>query len=413
MLARRRGLDPAVIAELPEGGRAFASELVYGTLRALPRLQLIAERLLRRPLPPRHADLRALLLMGLHQLRHLDTPDYAAVGATVDAAAALGKPWARPLINAVLRNAARDAGAIDRALGDNLQYRHAHPLWLCEALRSAWPRHWRQILDAGNSRPPMFVRASCDSGRARAMLGDAGIEALDGGLPQSLRLPRPQPAASLPGYKEGLLHIQDESAQLAAPLLELAPGLRVLDACSAPGGKALHCLHLCPQARLLALDCDERRLELLRQNLHRCGLADCVQVRCADAASTGDWWDGQAFERILLDAPCSATGVIRRHPDIKHLRRPQDLGASAQRAAAMLAALWPTLAPGGLLLYASCSIMPQENSAVVEHFMERTGDCIERPIDAAWGLPQRRGRQLLPARDGGDGFYYALLERSR
>ena len=412
VLARRRGLDPAVIAGLPEAERAFVAVLVYGTLRTLPRLLMIERRLLRRPLPSRHADLRALLLLGLYQLLHLDTPDYAATSATVDATGELGKPWARPLINGVLRNAARDAGAIDRALGGSLQYRHAHPLWLCDAVRSAWPQHWRQILDAGNSQPQMFVRASCDSSQAHAMLGDAGIEVLDGSLPQSLRLPRPQPAASLPGYNEGLLHVQDESAQLAAPLLALAPGMRVLDACSAPGGKALHCLHLCPQINLTALDCDGQRLAALRQNLHRCGLQDCAQIMHADAADTGAWWDGSPFERILLDAPCSATGVIRRHPDIKHLRQPQDISASAQRASAMLDALWEVLAPGGLLLYANCSIMPQENSAVVEHFMERTGDCKERPINAAWGLAQRRGRQLLPMQDGGDGFYYALLERS-
>ncbi len=407
---------PPLLEALPPRDRGLAQELAFGTLRWYRRLDALLDTFLRQPLKRKDGDLHALLLLGLYQLLYLDTPPHAAVNETV-AAVPASKRWARGLVNGVLRSAQREARARLEALDRESGVRLSHPDWLLET----WRRDWgdalaERIAEANNARPPMVLRVN----RRRlarddclARLAAAGIEARALAEPDAVQLARPQPVTALPGFAEGELSVQDAAAQWAAELLALAPGQRVLDACAAPGGKTAHIAEREPGlAALVALDADAGRLARVRDNLQRLGLeADCIQ---GDAARPGDWWDGRPFDRILLDAPCSATGVIRRHPDIKWLRRASDIDTLAATQAAMLDALWPLLAPGGMLLYATCSTLRAENDRQVAAFLERTAGARPRPIGQAAEAEVAQGWQLLPGQGsppGHDGFYYARLER--
>jgi len=407
---------PPLLDALPVRDRGLAQELAYGTLRWYRRLDALLDTFLDKPLKRKDGDLRALLLVGLYQLLYLDTPAHAAVNETV-AAVPGSKRWARGLVNGVLRSAQREADARLEALDDNAGVRLSHPDWLLEA----WRRDWgdalaERIAAANNARPPMVLRVnrrrmSRDDYLARLVV--AGIEARALPEPDAVQLARPLPVAELPGFAEGEVSVQDAAAQWAAELLEPAPGQRVLDACAAPGGKTAHIAEREPGlAALVALDVDAERLGRVRDNLQRLGLvADCVQ---GDAAQPGDWWDGQPFDRILLDAPCSATGVIRRHPDIKWLRRASDIEALARTQAVMLDALWPLLAPGGMLLYATCSTLRSEDDCQLTAFLDRTPAARIRPVGQPAEAEVTQGWQLLPGEGlppGHDGFYYARLER--
>ena len=405
--SRRRPLD----SRLDAREKALARELVLGTLRYLPRLDAWLERVAAHP--PRDVEVRALVLLGLYQLGFTRVPPHAAVSTSVDLARAIGKPWASGFANAALRRFAAERDAILRTeLPVNA--RLAHPSWLLGAFERSWPAAWESIARANLERPPMTLRVNAMRiSRQRYLdeLSSSGIPAM--GTRHStdgVALESPRAVESVPGFDEGLVSIQDEAAQLAAPLLDAPRGSRVLDACAAPGGKTAHILELgAGRIDVVALDSDPGRLTDLRHTLARLGLS--ARALLGDAGKPDAWWDRQPFHRILLDAPCSGTGVIRRHPDIKVLRRPEDIGAMAARQITMLRALWPLLARGGRLLYATCSVLSLENESIVGSFLAEHSDAEAAAIDAAWGRPAGPGRQILPGDDAMDGFFYAALAK--
>ena len=395
--------------------RALAQELAFGTLRWSYRLEALLARLLRKPLKKKDRDLHALLLVGLYQLLILEMPAHAAVSETVEVARQLGKNWAAGMVNGVLRNAQRQSSALFKAIEATAAARWSHPDWWIERLQQDWPENWQQILEAGNQRPPMMLRVN----RLQVAREDylqqlraAGIEAIPLPFPESaIRLQQPVAVDSLPGFREGRVSVQDGAAQLCASLLDLQAGQRVLDACAAPGGKTGHILESAPQLEcLLAIDVDETRLQKVRENLQRLHLD--ADLLAGDAGDPRSWWDGKPFDRILLDAPCSASGVVRRHPDIKLLRRPADLRSLSQQQQRLLDALWPLLASGGMLLYVSCSVFRQENSDNLRVFLDRHADASELPLQAEWGKVLPVGRQLLPGEHEMDGFYFACLTKA-
>lgn len=391
--------------------RAFARELVLGTLRWYERLEFVLGRLLQKPLRKKDRDLHALLLVGLYQTLMLDTADHAAVSETVELARHSGKRWAAGMVNGVLRNALRQADALLAAADAVPSARWSYPDWWVRQLQSDWPDDWEQVLKGGNQRAPMVLRVNPRQSTREAyllQLTDAGISAQPHPLVGSaIELETPVAVDSLPGFRAGAVSVQDAAAQFAAARLMLAPGQRVLDACAAPGGKTGHILEIEADVSLLALDNSRQRLDRVEENLQRLKLQ--AEYVSADAAATGDWWDGKPFDRILLDAPCSASGVVRRHPDIKRLRRESDLQQLPVQQQRLLEALWPLLAPGGILLYVTCSVFRRENAGVVEAFMAQHDDVAELPLDVEWGKRQPVGRQLLPGEQGLDGFYYARL----
>jgi len=398
---------PQASAALAAADRALAQAIAYGVLRNRRLLEWLAARLLERPLK-NEPRLQALLLGGLHQLRAMGVPDHAAVAETVAAAAALGKPWAKGLLNAVLRRYLRERSTLEAALPPDPALRLSYPDWLVARVREDWPSNWEAVLAAGNEPGPLTLRVNRRQTTREAYrdeLAAAGIAAEPvAHAPDALRLHEPLPVASLPGWSAGRVSVQDAAAQLAAELLDAHPGHRVLDACSAPGGKTAHLLERTEALQVLALDRDAARLARVAENLHRLKLQAALRV--ADAAQPASWWDGVPFDRILLDAPCSGTGVIRRHPDIKWLRREADLAAAARTQGRLLKALWPLLAPGGVLLYATCSILRAEGEAVARAFRASHADAEELRIETPWGEAREIGRRLAP---GGayDGFYYA------
>jgi 16S rRNA (cytosine967-C5)-methyltransferase len=398
-----------------ERDRPLVHEIGYGVLRTLPRQEALAKLLLHKPLKREDADLRALILVGLYQLTDTRIPAHAAVAATVEAARAMGKGWAASLINALLRRFQREREPLLARVGRSPEVRSLFPHWLLQRLRAAWPEHWREIVAASNARAPMCLRVS----RTRTTRAEYAQRLSTAGLTarptrytaDGLTLDRPVPTARLPGFSEGLVSVQDAGAQLAAELLGARPGERVLDACAAPGGKSAHILERAGEERLdlTALDSDPQRLERVRDNLSRLGLA--ARVVHGDAAAPAGDWANVAYDRILLDAPCSATGVIRRHPDIKWLRRDSDIGSLADLQARMLDALWPLLVPGGTLLYVTCSLLPEENEGQVGAFVRRHDDAREALLDATWGVARALGRQTLPSEGEADGFYYVSLKK--
>jgi len=402
------------LANLRSSERPLGQELCYGTLRWYPRLAAIADSLLSRSLKDKDADVHCLILLGLYQLLHTRVPDHAALAETVAGAQGLGKPWAKGLVNAVLRRFQRERAAVLAGVDGSEATACAHPDWLLGLLKAAWPGQWQAIVAANNARPPMTLRVNARRVSRAAYLEQLAERELHAwAAPHTTHgvgLEAPVDVERLPGFADGLVSVQDGAAQLAAPLLGLAPGQRVLDACAAPGGKTSHILELQPAlSELVALDADEQRLARVRENLARLGLE--AQLVRGDAGAPADWWDGALFDRILFDAPCSATGVIRRHPDIKVLRRQRDIAELAQAQRRMLGALWPLLKPGGILLYATCSVLPQENEQLISEFLAACHDARELPIEAAWGRRVSVGRQILPGEDGMDGFYYACLHK--
>ena len=407
----RRSLDAAlteVSADLTANDRGLVSAMAYGVLRDYRRLDvLLAPRLSRKPQPL----LRALLLVGIYQLESMRVPPHAAVHASVAASALLKLGKARGMVNAILRGHQRDAG---KAVEDSTPgVRYSYPDWLVERIRADWGSQWPGVLEGGNRPAPMHLRTNARFGDrfvAMRALEAHGLTSKAARVCDSvLTLDTPVAARDLPGFDEGRVSIQDGAAQLATVLLGARDGDHVLDACAAPGNKSAHLLERA-DIDLLALDIDAERLQTLDETLTRVGRSARVEV--ADAAEPDSWWDGRRFDRILLDAPCSGTGVIRRHPDIKWLRRPADITAAAERQLAMLQALWRTLAPGGRLVYATCSILRAEGVDVIAAFLAQTENAREVPIDARWGFAERHGRRLAPGMHDFDGFYYAVLERA-
>lgn len=396
----------------PPADRALTQELIYGTLRVLPRLEALAGFLLNHPVKPGDRDLEALILVGLYQLVVLDTPPHAAVAATVEATRLLGKPDKAALVNALLRRFLRERDAL-LAQADSLpSARWLFPEWLLASLRRDWPERWEAIVLASNDRPPMSLRVNrlrMDRLAYAGLLAESGIASRP--IPDTesgLMLDRPVSAQTLPGFDSGLVSVQDGGAQLAAQILDARPGDRVLDACAAPGGKTANLLERAGgHLDLVAIDTEPTRLETVRETLARLGLA--ARIERADAAEPRGEWASPAFDRILLDVPCSATGVIRRHPDIKWLRRASDIAGLSALQGRILDAVWPLLAPGGRLLYVTCSLLDAENQDQIAAFLARRADARELPIAASWGLARAHGRQLLPTPGGSDGFYFALI----
>jgi 16S rRNA (cytosine967-C5)-methyltransferase len=405
---------PPLLDKVEARDRGLAQDLAFGTARWQPRLALIAEKLLQKPFKAVDRDVEALLLIGLYQLFYTRIPAHAAIGETVACVDKLKKPSLKGLLNAVLRNAQREHEALLVELDRDPVLHTAHPRWLQKALKAQWPDHWQAICAANNAHPPLILRVNRRLGsrddylaelRQSGFASEPCVFSHDG-----IRLLQACDVTTLPGFAAGRVSVQDEAAQLAAELLELAPGQRVLDACCAPGGKTCHLLEAEPAlAGVVAVDLEEKRLVRVRENLKRLNLE--AELIAADGRDTAAWWDGQPFQRILLDAPCSATGVIRRHPDIKLTRQPSDIPALAQLQGELLDALWPTLEVGGILLYATCSVLPMENSDTIAAFLARTPNARELQISADFGLQPAHGRQLLPQIDGHDGFYYAKLSK--
>ena len=403
---------PPVLGKTPERDRGLLQQLCYGTLRDGPRLQAILDMMLDKPLRSRDGDVRALLLCGLYQLEGTRIPDHAAVSTTVAATRALGKGWARGMANALLRRYQRERPKLLAGL-DPAAW-HSHPEWLYRAIRAQWPSQADDVFAANNEQPPMTLRvnaARLSRENYLEQLAEAGIEAHPGKLGSgALRLDQPRDVHQLPGFDAGLASVQDEAAQLAAILLAAKPGDAVLDACAAPGGKTCHILELQAQlGRLVAMDPDSGRLERVRENLDRLALR--AQLVCADATLPPPELAPESFDRILVDAPCSATGVIRRHPDIKLLRREQDLASLAVTQRQILLGVWPLLKPGGTLLYATCSVLAEENDQVVEAFLAEQPGALSCKLPVSWGLATATGRQLLPTVDGPDGLFYALIRK--
>jgi len=398
----------------PERDRGLLKELCFGALRYATTYLLVLQELIPTPLKRKDGDIQALILIGLYQLEHTRIPDHAALSATVDACRLLHKDWAAGLINGVLRRYQREQTQLAEKFAKNPNYRYAHPQWLLDRIRSAWPDHWQETLEANNQHPPMTLRVNTqkiDREAYLAKLTAASIEAVACRYsPAGITLVEALPVEALPGFAEGEISVQDEAAQLAAYLIAPQTGMRLLDACCAPGGKTCHLLELAPEADLLAIDIDPNRLTRVTQNLERLGLN--AELKAWDLTDLAGWWDGRPFDAILLDAACSATGVVRRHPDIKHLRRASDLAPLAKLQQRLLAALWQTLKPGGRLVYATCSVLPDENSKQIQEFSRQHPDAIHEALTVPWGLPQAFGRQLLPQAGGHDGFYYAVLHKA-
>lgn len=392
--------------------RAFLQSLAYGVSRWYWDLDFLLRRLTLRPI--KDSRVRILALLGLFQLKHTRVKPHAAVAETV--AAAGRAAWAKPLLNAVLRGYQRDRDALDAAGREDESAACSHPDWLIRRLRTDWPERFRAILTENNREAPMSLRVNRRK-RSRddylGMLRQNGVAARAGTVsPDAVILDQPKPVSDIPGFADGTVSVQDEAAQLAAALLRLEPGQRVLDVCAAPGGKTLHLLEAEPGLRqVVALDISAERAQLIHENLQRSGLEATVLV--ADAAQPPAWWDEVPFDRILLDAPCSATGVIRRHPDIKLLRKDGDIESLAARQRTLLEAVWPALRAGGLLLYATCSVMKAENERIIAAFLQDHADAREIPIQAAAGHPARHGWQILPGDAAMDGFFYARLTKLR
>jgi 16S rRNA (cytosine967-C5)-methyltransferase len=381
--------------------RGAVQDLSYGALRYLSRLDFLLQALISRPVT--HEGVRCLLLASLYQLNYAKTRPYAVVDRAVEAARALDAPWAANFVNGVLRNFLRRKQELLLRADEFEPARYSHPQWWINRVRNEYPKQWLDILSANNSHPPLTLRVNRLRISPEAYLAQLRAAELDAELLErgAIRLVKPVAVDKLPGFHAGLVSVQDAGAQYAADLLDLSPGQRVLDACAAPGGKASHILEIAA-VELVALDKDALRLKQIEENFRRLQLKG--RVVAGDAATPSGWWDGKPFDRILADVPCSASGVVRRHPDIKWLRRPEDIAQFAAGQRRILAALWHLLAPGGKLLYATCSLFQEENEDIVAAFSATQPNAKRLVLENLDG-------QLLPDA-AHDGFYYALLGKT-
>ena len=423
VIGEGRNLDDALVAGmegLPQRAHAELQAWCYGTLRWWPRIECQLAALSARPLADMDPLALALLAVALFQIQHSPIPPHAVVDESVAATRLLGCARVSGFVNAVLRRYLRDRASIDAKVFSMPAGRFAHPDWLIERIRADWPDDCARMLDANNEHPPLWLRVNQRRTEIAAylrLLDEAGLNARRAPqIPTALCLEKAVGVESIPGFAEGRVSVQDAGAQLAIPMLDVRSGHRVLDACAAPGGKTCHIAEASADlATLVAIDRDAERIALIRENLERLGLS--ASLAAVDATQPAQWWDGRPFDRILLDVPCSATGVVRRHPDIKILRRPADVPAFAKLQARLLSALWPLLVPGGRFLYASCSILSAENSAVIANFLALHPDARSVPADPALAeLGRSRagepGLYLIVGAAGTDGFYYACLEKT-
>ncbi len=392
-------------------------EICYGSLRWYHRLDAIAQELLFKPLPPKEADVYSLLITGLYQLIYMRVPDYAAVSETVDAAKKLKKFWATGLLNKILRRFIKEKEALLDSTDKKLTYKEAHPEWLIQHLQDAWPEQYQNILKANNQPAPMFLRVNLNKTTRENyinLLKEAEIEGhVINHLDTAIRLEHAVPVNKLPEFDASFCSVQDASGQFCANALDLHSGQRVLDACAAPGSKTSHILEKEPELTLLtAIDQDAQRLTKVKDNIERLQLDHkVVHLVLADANHTKQWWEGHQYDRILVDAPCSGTGVIRRHPDIKLLRREEDINALSQQQLHLLNSLWPLLHSGGKLVYSTCSVLPQENERVISAFCKEHKDAKPQPLNLDIGLQQKYGTQFLPEALGLDGFYFCVINK--
>ncbi|HIF9114428.1 16S rRNA (cytosine(967)-C(5))-methyltransferase RsmB [Photobacterium damselae] len=400
---------PAAQQQIKERDQALLQEICYGVLRWLPRLESITQKLMDKPLKGKQRVFHHLILVGLYQLGYMRIPAHAAVAETVNATKNLKKPQLRGLVNAILRNYQRQQQELDAQAVSHDAGKYGHPSWLLKLLKQAYPNDVDAICAANNTKAPMWLRVNRqhhNRDEYRKLLDAEGIATeLHPQAGDALRLLSPCDVYKLPGFEQGWVSVQDAAAQLAIEYLQPQAGELILDCCAAPGGKTAHILEHVPSAQVVAIDCDEHRLARVHDNLQRLNLQ--AKVLCADARYPDKWWDGDKFDRILLDAPCSATGVIRRHPDIKWLRRGEDIAALAQLQAEIFDAMWLQLKSSGTLVYATCSITPQENRDQVSAFLARTADATLVGSEAT-----NPGRQILPGEENMDGFYYAVLQKA-
>jgi 16S rRNA (cytosine967-C5)-methyltransferase len=391
---------------------ALLQELVYGALRWHFRISGLISQMLEKPLKQKDRDIECLIRIGLYQLMGMNIPAHAAVNETVRETRTMKKPWAKGLVNGILRRYQRESTMLESSLTEAQEA--ACPDWLINALKQAYPDQWQAICVASNERPPMTLRVNTMHHQVEdyaSLLKAQGITALTSlQSPAALTLEQPCDVSQLPGFDKGWVSVQDAAAQLAAEYIDCQPGMRVLDACAAPGGKTAHLLERSGNdLDLWAIEKAPERIPSLEQTLVRQQLK--ARVIEADAADTDHWWDRLPFDRILLDAPCSATGVIRRHPDIRLHRNPDDIAKLVMEQQKLLESLWPLLRPGGMLLYATCSVLPQENVEQVKHFLDVHSDARERLLSGDFGRRPGHGLQILPGVQGMDGFYYAGIEK--
>lgn len=394
---------------LAESDRSLLQSICFGVLRNLPRLEWYLQQLMSSSLARKRPEIHALLLVGCYQLAYTRVPGYAAINETVAGASLLKGEQFKGLVNGVLRQFLRQKDLLTQASNLPDEPMLLHPSWLLRRLQQAYPNSWQSIVEQNNRLPPLWLRVNLHLQSREEYLEKLRTVGIEGQTHPEVReailLQNSVPVAELPGFATGAVTIQDLSAQYAASLLAPRDGEMILDLCSAPGGKASHILEYAPKARLLAVDNDPKRLDRTRENLARLGLR--AELICGDATIPKEWAEGRLFDRILLDAPCSATGIIRRHPDIKWLRRSGDIPWLAAQQMAMLRAVWPYLKPGGLLLYATCSVLPEENSEQVARFLLlEPSALLEQTVGE-----KTIGWQLLPDSLGGDGFFYAKLRK--
>lgn len=401
---------PALEARVHEQDRSLYRQLCYGVLRFYPQLSGIANQLIKKTFKAKDNDIYSLILIGIYQLRETRIPDHAALNSTVAAAKGLNKVWAKNVINGILRNYQRNQETLTEKL--TLAEQTSHPQWLYERIHQHWPEQAVHIIDNNNQQAPLTLRVNQRKSTVSDYLLSLEINDIEAKTcmhsQHGIQLTHAMNVMLLPNFEEGAISVQDEAAQLSAELLNCQTGNKVLDACCAPGGKSCHLLES-GDIELTAIDVDEKRLERVSENLQRLNLN--ANIICADVGDIDTWWDGTAFDKILFDAPCSATGVIRRNPDIKLHRTPDDIKQLSQLQLQLLHQLWTTLKPNGQLLYATCSVLPEENEQVVAAFCQQQVNAKHLRIDANWGIERAFGRQLFPQKNGHDGFFYALLTK--
>ncbi len=395
---------------LSPADKAFTKELCFGVMRHYYQLENVATQLLKKPLRNKDYDIHALLLIGCYQILQMRTADHAAVSETVQATKILKKNWATGLINASLRNLLRNTSKMVSKANNSPESRYNFPQWLIETCQKDWPQEWKDIIDASNQRAPMVIRINqrqTNLEEYKLLLKEAQIEFdIHPVSSDALVLKKAVVVSSLPGFEDGLVSVQDGAAQLAMDLLDIKPNMHILDCCAAPGGKTCHILEHY-DVDLVAIELEPNRADMIEDNMERLGLA--AQVITADATATKEWWDGRKFDRILLDSPCSGTGVIRRHPDIKVLRTSKEIEQLHQQQLKLLDSMWELLANNGILIYATCSVLKQENSMLIKQWLKTKHGAQHIPIDVTWGKPQEYGRQILPNDNGMDGFFYAKI----
>jgi 16S rRNA (cytosine967-C5)-methyltransferase len=400
--------------------RGLANEIINGVLRWRWQLEFFVSCLLTKPLKQKDSDVQLLLLMALYELKECRAPEYAIINDAVElvrapAGKGAGKKWAAGMVNAVLRRFTREKEELIASIKD-AQVRYSHPRWILEKIKTDWPENWTQILEANNQRPAFWLRVNqiqYSTEQYQKLLADNDIEShLSALTDHALKLTRGIDVRLLPGFVDGAVSVQDAGAQLTAALLNVAENAQVLDLCAAPGGKTCHLLERYNDIdKVFAVELEEQRMRRVSENLHRLKLESRAELIVADAREYKQWWSGDQFDRILIDAPCSASGVIRRHPDIKTLRRESDMTPLVQLQAEILASAWQMLAPGGELLYVTCSVFKDENQNQIHGFLSQNTDANEIKINADWGTSCEYGRQLLPGELDADGFYYCRLKK--